>query len=124
MSDIQLKPCPYCQSDNVGVECSRGVADDGMIRHFYYGFCGDCHMAGHDVSNEEGEGIAEEQAAEEWNAMPRPLQWTSEPPTEPGWYWQRRDKEDTPLPVRVENVGDCPTAAQWAGPIHEPLEPK
>ena len=28
----------------------------------------------------------------EWNALPRPLRWTKEPPTEPGLYWYRNKK--------------------------------
>lgn len=133
MSDIlQLKPCPYCQSDNVGVECSRGSDDDGMIRHFYYGFCGGCHMAGPDVSNEEGEGIAEEQAAAAWNSLPRNLYWTKDVPPTSGKYMYR-DKDGTAFAdVNIEDETvwlidrDCiadldELNGEWAGPILEPL---
>lgn len=110
MSDIELKPCPNCGSN------AEMWIEDACV----YAVCMECDMHGPaylvKIAN------TEKTAAEAWNSLPRHLRWTTETPTEPGWYWQRRDKEDTPLPVRVENVGDCPTAAQWAGPIHEPLE--
>ena len=136
MSDIELKPCPRCQSDYVSVECSLGIDGDGLNRHFYYGFCGFCHMAGPDVNNEEGEGIAEEQAAEAWNALPRHLHWTTEPPTEPDFYWHRDegilsiayifgDTQDNLLCHFAGEEHPTPLiliTGEWAGPIPEPQE--
>ena len=129
MSDIKLKPCPYCQSDNVSVECSQ---------LFYYVFCNGCQMAGPDVSKEEGEVIAEEQAAAAWNALPRHLQWTTKTPTEPGWYFSRANSivnvvllGGSPEGLCVLDGGKlCPInwfshggrAVEWAGPIPEPQE--
>ena len=107
MSDIELKPCPKCGST--------------AVRYFYYDdevsvCCRHCQF-------EIAPSRLEKFAASDWNAIPRcALQWTTETPTEPGWYWHRRAKEDTPLPVRVENVGDCRPGYQWAGPIPEPQE--
>jgi hypothetical protein len=60
------------------------------------------------------------------------MNWTKEPPTEPGWYWWR--KSGAALIIRVgEMVGFpqmshvgfpvMPTAGEeWAGPISEPGE--
>lgn len=142
MSDIELKPCPRCHSDYVSVECSLGIDGDGLNRYFYYGFCGFCHMAGPDVNNEEGEGIAEEQAAAAWNHLPRHLCWTTKTPTEPGWYWYRLNEKDNISMTYVDVYGTvityypnlCPDGwsqqnlknihGQWAGPIPEPQEPK
>lgn len=143
MSDITLKPCPYCQSDNVCISISPEMQDG---RRFYYGFCYDCTMVTPEVSNEEGEGIAEEQAAEAWNSLPRHLHWTTETPTEPGWYWWRPEKnivphmvyvvwESTMRSVQKDRMfvlyphSDVEFAVderpgQWAGPIPEPEEPR
>ena len=111
MSD-KLKPCPYC----------NGQAEMGYGDACYFVYCTHCNTCG--AGEVDSGADAEEQAAEAWNALPRRPQWTTEPPTEPGWYWQRRDKEDTPLPVRVEDISDLPANAQWAGPIPEPQEKK
>ena len=66
-----------------------------------------------------------------WNALPRALEWTDDPPKVPGKYWNRdiRFPEEagiiTVAPSRVEQLQRMsrPTE-QWAGPIPEPREPK
>ena len=61
------------------------------------------------------------------------MEWTSEPPTEPGWYWCRRTDNGIKgilelglFPVRRDGSGDKPVTEeknrQWAGPIPEPVE--
>ena len=40
-----------------------------------------------------------EAAAEAWNALPRALTWSSEPPKVPGWYFTRRNRPGKPLRV-------------------------
>lgn len=134
MSDIKLKPCPYCQSERVFINNSP-EQKDGL--RDYYAICYNCSMAGPEVSNEEGEGIAEEQAAAAWNALPRRLRWTNETPTEAGWYFSRVNSI-----VNVVLLGGsaeelcvldggklCPVGGfshgrtvEWAGPIPEPQE--
>lgn len=131
MSDITLKPCPYCQSDNVCISISPEMQDG---RRFYYGFCYDCTMATPEVSNEEGEGIAEEQAAAAWNALPRRLRWTTDLPTELGWYWCRSNVQpkdaaivfvkDGAFELDEELIEAASLRFQWAGPIPEPQEPQ
>jgi len=55
------------------------------------------------------------------------LRWSTAPPTEPGWYWHRpqKDIEAMIIPITDEIVGaewtDMPH--QWAGPIPEPEAP-
>lgn len=41
-----------------------------------------------------------------WNALPRPLRWTKEPPTEPGWYFCQRICPGAPkhYPLRVVHI--------------------
>lgn len=77
----------------------------------------------------------------DWNALPRHLRWTKEPPTEPGWYFFRGNipgyQENNP-PVYVDVQKDAVIltrhapwilsilidnyALEWAGPIQEPVE--
>lgn len=63
------------------------------------------------------------------------LIWTTDQPTKPGWYWQRRPhfKGEGAHIVQVRNyVGklcimnwEIPNKdVEWAGPIPEPLEEK
>ena len=83
-----------------------------------------CRMAGPSRKT-----VAEAVAA--WNALPRALEWTDDPPKVPGKYWNRDirfPKEAgiiTVAPSRVEQLQRMsrPTE-QWAGPIPEPREPK
>ena len=54
------------------------------------------------------------------------LEWTDEPPKVPGWYWYRHKPSRT---IAMINIDVDPTEyeslpGQWAGPIHEPREPK
>lgn len=60
-----------------------------------------------------------------WNALPRALTRTSEPPKVPGWYWWRIENV-----IGVESIKDPKNRVvddyrvQWAGPIPESREPK
>ena len=47
--------------------------------------------------------------------------WTTTPPTEPGWYWQRVDREYT-HPVRVEEwmTAELEAIEYWPVRIEEP----
>lgn len=79
-----------------------------------------------------------EKAAASWNALPRALEWTTEPPKVPGWYWFKdeygiriaRIKHDSrkmnELYAVIGGVGNWMSIlhGQWAGPIPEPREPK
>lgn len=67
-----------------------------------------------------------EAAIAAWNALPRALTWTDEPPKVPGWYWYRHKPSRT---IAMINIDVDPTEyeslpGQWAGPIPEPREPK
>lgn len=71
-----------------------------------------------------------DEACIKWNSIPRPLKWSSEPPTEIGWYWNRthrfpeeasilfltRDKVNT---IQKYRRG---AADEWAGPILAPID--
>lgn len=63
-----------------------------------------------------------EKAAEYWNALPRPLRWTKEPPTEPGWYWFRNLSRPQIVPMNGMKTCKPHPADEWAGPIQEPVK--
>ncbi len=79
-----------------------------------------------------------EAAVAAWNALPRALTWTNEPPKVPGWYWFKDEygiriawiKHDSrkmnELYAVIGGVGNWMSTlhGQWAGPIPEPREPK
>ena len=65
--------------------------------------------------------------------------WTTEPPTEPGWYWVHTTPEDDPINpvtevVELEGPGaaftlkehglSLNTRTHWLGPLPEPEPPK
>lgn len=121
MSDIELKPCPKCGSTSV----KYFEYDDG-----YSVFCRRCQFELYPHKLEKF-------AAEEWNDMPRPLQWTIKTPTEAGWYWcALGDQEhiaivffkDGSFQVAGESETYTPVEGRddilWAGPIPKPLEEK
>lgn len=58
-----------------------------------------------------------------WNALPRSLAWTDEPPKVPGWYWYKTSSHlgITKFPELCDRTRE---GWQWAGPIPEPREPK
>lgn len=75
-----------------------------------------------------------------WNALPRVLTWTTEPPTVEGWYWCRLSRLNMSRCVEVYGARDqlmfgskrddytpqTPVTREgfeWAGPIPEPKEP-
>lgn len=112
----ELKPCPACGKP---VEL-----EGGQSWHDQHSFLIKCYACGCSrVADSD-----EDEAIHRWNALPRPLRWTKEPPTEPGWYWFRNmhTKGEIYLPQIVHTVqikGRKPHPAdEWAGPIQKPLD--
>lgn len=100
----KLKPCPGCGCTHLHFE----------IGIFRVSCGGDCLMKGPKKDSMED-------AIAAWNALPRPLRWTKELPTEPGWYWFRNLSK--PQIVHLNGVKDRKPhpADEWAGPIQEPV---
>lgn len=121
----KLKPCPAC-----GARRDADITPGQVV-------CWNCLCRGssrHRTSD----------AIKAWNALPRPLRWTNEPPKEPGWYWWRTDKWNDVQIVFVDRWIFCKTHrlgfsakflknwkkehdvaaldGEWAGPIPEPEE--
>lgn len=107
-------PCPAC-----GAHPELGGSQDGSELWVACGNIRKCRMAGPTRKN-----VTEAVAA--WNALPRALEWTDEPPKGPGWYWYRHKPSRTiaMINVDVEPIEYESLPGQWAGPIPEPRETK
>lgn len=107
----KLKPCPACGTPGDTLEVYP--VKDG----FYQVGCWDCFMRGTRL-------LSPDKAIKAWNALPRRLRWTKEPPKEMGWYWIR----DYGKRLHIVDVGCDMTEyepqpyREWAGPIPEPKE--
>lgn len=107
----KLKPCPACGTPGDTLEVYP--VKDG----FYQVGCWDCFMRGTRL-------LSPDKAIKAWNALPRRLRWTKEPPKDPGWYWIR----DYGKRLHIVDVGCDMTEyepqpyREWAGPIPEPEE--
>ena len=109
----ELKPCPACGGE--------GLYYCGTSGAFYIP-CTECTFAGQP-------GVAPNEAARLWNALPRELEWSGEPPKVPGRYWCRHRERGAaqwgePY-VPAVNIFDkynleVDNDVQWAGPIPEP----
>lgn len=116
-----LKPCPSCGYAPVHCGGTTGTKVD----------CYNCGMSGPRHENPSVSKAA-------WNYLPRHLQWTTETPTEPGWYFIRYkgkvticyatypkgSSHMTYLVIGSPDAWSSEYADEWAGPIPEPEEPK
>ena len=121
--ELTLLPCPACGASDVVMRVDTRA----------YVFCTACGMCGPCSPK-----VDTEYAIRQWNALPRALEWTNEPPKVPGWYWFKdeygiriaRIKHDSrkmnELYAVIGGVGNWMSTlhGQWAGPIPEPREPK
>ena len=121
-----ILPCPRCGSLSIGL-CS---GSDGITHEIYnQALCTRCGVHGPRAFANEIAAIAA------WNALPRALTWTHEPPKVAGKYWWRpvgkkigrirdmfvRNGEVGFLDHNdrfIKDTGD----GQWAGPISPPID--
>lgn len=123
MPQVTLLPCPACKNTNVVLRAYTRA----------YGFCPACGMCGPCAPK-----VDMEYVVKQWNALPRALEWTDEPPKVPGWYWFKDEygiriawiKHDSrkmnELYAVIGGVGNWMSIlhGQWSGPIPEPRETK
>lgn len=129
--ELTLLPCPACGGK---ADIINEFERDGK-GHVTIGWAAYC-TRGCLTTSERG---SREEAAALWNALPRALEWTYEPPKVPGWYWFKGEygiriawiKHDSrkmnELYAVIGGVGNWLSTflhGQWAGPIPEPREPK
>ena len=124
--ELTLLPCPLCQAT------AHVEYHNGYLRVICEGEPG-CpfRMGGKRF-------VFTDECYDWWNNLPRALEWTTEPPKGPGWYWFKDEygiriawiKHDSrkmnELYAVIGGVGNWMSIlhGQWAGPINEPLEPK
>lgn len=128
--ELTLLPCPAC-----GEEAHILYAFERDNKgHVVIGLIAQC-TRGCLTTSKHG---SRETAAALWNALPRALEWTDEPPKVPGRYWFKTAYRThivsvEPDPRKVDDLYICVGSVgnwmsklhgQWAGPIPEPREPK
>ena len=120
--ELTLLPCPACGASNVVMRVDTRA----------YGFCPACGMCGPCAPK-----VDVEYAISQWNAMPRDLTWTDEPPKVPGCYLGRKKGGRISMVIycfyQKDELGFwngkkfCTfeqDATEYFGPIPEPREPK
>lgn len=109
--ELTLLPCPLCQAT------AHVEYHNGYLRVICEGEPG-CpfRMGGKRF-------VFPDECYDWWNAFPRTLEWTDEPPKVPGWYWYKTSSHFgiTKFPELCDRTRE---GWQWAGPIPEPREPK
>ena len=124
--ELTLLPCPAC-----GYNAYLKEERSSFGIKAYSVCCRRCELI-------TGLSRTKEQAIAGWNALPRTLGWTIDPPKVPGWYWFKDEygiriawiKHDSrkmnELYAVIGGVGNWMSTlhGQWAGPIPEPREPK
>lgn len=113
--ELTLLPCPACGGKTALVK--RPIYDSGG--NSIPTWCVNCRRCGLSTGMYPHADIA----ARKWNALPRALEWTDEPPKVPGWYWYNTSSHlgITKFPELCDRTRE---GWQWAGPIPEPREPK
>lgn len=120
----ELKPCPACNGGES--ELLTYVMDDHSARIQVMCICG---CSG-------GYKKTEAEAVTAWNALPRALVWTTEPPAFGEWNWWRLGLNDENRPycryvytdgtidnTMIGRINWQDIGGQWAGPIPAPQEP-
>ena len=122
--ELTLLPCPACGEEAHILD----AFERDNKGHVVIGWIAQCTQ-GCLTTSEHG---SRETAAALWNALPRALTWTDEPPKAPGMYWNRSKNYPNEMCIinvskyRIEQLGrmGCSQYELWAGPIPEPREPK
>lgn len=112
--ELTLLPCPAC-----GAQVKLTGGDSWHNLHEFWIACKNrecgCCRVGDTVRDE---------CIKRWNAIPRALEWTDEPPKVPGWYWCRKGTWSHCVVLFQDGEQQKVSGIQWAGPIPDPREPK
>ena len=108
--ELTLLPCPLCQAT------AHVEYHNGYLRVICEGEPGCPFRMGGKWF------VFPDECYDWWNAFPRTLEWTDEPPKVPGWYWYKTSSHlgITKFPELCDRTRE---GWQWAGPIPEPREP-
>lgn len=112
--ELTLLPCPACGASDVVLRVDTRA----------YGFCTACGMCGPCAPK-----VDVEYVVKQWNALPRALEWTTEPQLG-AWNWWRDENSRIPryvyqdgtvdIAMQIDRVPYQKLGGQWAGPIPEP----
>lgn len=122
--ELTLLPCPACGEKDLSVD--EHIYDRyGLISPWWTVICPNCGLSVGEKCK------SSPQAIDAWNALPRALTWTDNPPKVPGWYWFKDDlfcKKGGIMRITDVWIEEIKKTSgphdQWAGPIPEPREPK
>ena len=119
-----ILPCPACGNEE------SIVVTQSMASNRFRMFC-ICGHTGRFCDTQQS-------ALEAWNALPRAMTWTHEPPVEAGWYWRKETAadrahvfhftgnwEDYGERWKSDRVCQLPLILNdnlWAGPIPAPID--
>ena len=143
----ELKPLP-CPNPKCGITSEMLVLEPLGTDEYAVQCrsCGMCGPVGSPEKYDRHDGEAVEKAEEEsrakaiaaWNALPRALHWTTEPPKVAGWYWRKEtvagrahvfhftgNWEDYGEHWESDRVCQLPLNLNgnlWAGPISQPID--
>lgn len=128
MPELKPLPCPACKNADTIMHCAN-IAGKMM----WFVECADNACSHHGRAC-----FSEAEAIAAWNALPRALTWTHEPPKVAGWYWRKETAADRAHVFHFtgnwEDYGehwDSDRVCQlplnlngnlWAGPIPAPLD--
>lgn len=116
--ELTLLPCPAC-GEEADILDSFERDGNGHVAIGWSAYCTRRCL----TTSERG---SREEAAALWNALPRALEWTDEPPKVPGWYWYLNSNNATVKMMHIASrpFGIAAGTQLYAGPILEPSEPK
>ena len=108
--ELKLLPCPAC-----GYNAYLKEESSSFGIKAYSVCCRGCELI-------TGLSRTKEQTIARWNALPRALRWTNEPPRGPGWYWYRNCDNDNVKIMHITSIpfGIVSGSQSYAGPIPEP----
>ena len=128
----ELKPCPACGSMSVQLMLSYSP----WFTPASHVLCIDCQMQGPIACSQREEDAIDIQDLEclaeptgfeitaiaAWNALPRALTWTHEPPKVAGWYWHHMPPAFGTVIEFFDPEISKAGCGEWAGPIAPPVE--
>lgn len=136
MPELKPLPCPHCGITSEMLVLEPCGTDEYSVQCRCCGMCGPVGCPGeYDRHNGDAVGKAEvearENAIEAWNALPRALPWTDDPPTVAGDCYVRtrpdaKEPWDKPFVVFFSEgyLKELKSSQlmQFAGPIPAPVE--
>lgn len=113
MNETKLLPCPVCGYN-------AEVYENSCVTGRKYVSCqnNECDVSGPFADDKEN-------AVKKWNAIPRVLKWTDDPPRKDGWYWIKHNNDKQTIGhICIDLLQYDIADYLFAGPIPEPIMPE